>query len=99
MNAANFVLPKDRHAERAQFGHLYTDEAEDITTLAVLSATADMYITINTMGSGTKIYINKTGAKTGGKYIDGEYATIVRAGEYFGADTAVNVCPLGEIPA
>ena len=100
MEPGQMKLAQDKRGDKAQFAHLYTDEALNISTPVVLNATKDIYVSINTPNGGTYIYVNADGATTTqGKYVEGEFVTIVRAGEYLGADVAINVCPIGELPS
>ncbi len=98
MNPGKFVLPKDSTSERAQFAHLLTGESVNITTPTLLNADFDIYVSIIPTGGDAYISVTPTAAlSTVGKFINGEYSTIVRAGEYLGATASINVTPYGEL--
>jgi hypothetical protein len=99
MNPGKFVLAKDG-VKGAQFSHLFTDEAIQVSTPVQLSTEYDIYVSINTPNGGSYVSVTDTAAlSTVGKYIDGEYTTIIRKDEYIGATVEINVCPLGELPS
>ncbi len=98
MNAGKFVLPKDSTSERAQFAHLLTGESASITSPTLLNADYDIYVSIVPTSGDAYISVSATAAlDTPGKLIQGEYSTIVRAGEYLGASAEINVTPYGEL--
>ncbi len=96
MEPGKLVLAKDGTSERAQFSALGTDQSENITTPTQLNASYNVYVTVNPTAGDAYISIKSTAAlDTVGKFISGEYATIVPAGWYIGATSEINVTPLG----
>lgn len=100
MEPGSMKLAQDKRGDKAQFAHLYTDQAQAVSTPVILNATKDLYVSINTPNGPSYITVNDTGTpSTVGKYVEGEFVTIVRANEYLGATVEINVCPIGEVPA
>lgn len=100
MEPGKLVLAKGKTSERAQFSALRTSEAVNLTTPTLLNADLSVYVSLQPVAGEAYISIEPTAAlSTQGKYINGEYATIVPAGYYLGATAEINVCPLGYEPS
>ena len=102
MNPGKFKMAQSREGDGGQFASLFTEQSIDnvANTPVVLNADANLYISINTPNGPARIHITTDGVPTSvGKYVDGEYSTIVPAGMYFSSDVAVNITPHGYDPS
>jgi len=105
--AGNVKLAEDRYQNKMQFAHLKCDTAKTITTATQFDTTSDRHVVITPVSADAYVTIDNaettpTGSGTGnslGKLIKvgSSYTTIVRAGEYIGASSAVNCVALGEL--
>jgi hypothetical protein len=100
MEPGLFKLAGDNRSHPAQFAHVYTGQSANITTPTQLNATKDLYVRIAPTAGISYVSVEDTAVLSSvGMYLDAPEVIIVRAGEYLGATTEINVTPLGEIPA
>ena len=90
---------EDKYSNKLQFGHLNTAVTAEITTAQVWDANFDRHVVITPVAADARIEVRATAVTptTAGMLIKGSYTTIVRAGEYIGASSTVNVVELGEL--
>jgi hypothetical protein len=90
---------EDKYSNKLQFGHINTAVTAEITTAQVWDASFDRHIAITPVAADARIEIRATAITptTAGMLIKGTYTTIIRAGEFLGASSTVNVVELGEL--
>lgn len=93
-------LAEDQYQNKIQAGHVDTSSYQNVTTAVQWDTTQDRFVRIKPTSFDSWIKItaaSNTPAATEGMYIDDEYHTIIRAGEYIGASSEVNVVNMSEI--
>tara|TARA_R100000353_G_scaffold53179_2_gene42523 strand:+ start:6355 stop:6669 length:315 start_codon:yes stop_codon:yes gene_type:complete len=103
----NVKIAEDRYQNKLQFAHINCSTAKNLTTSEVWDATSDRHVVITPTSTDAYVTIassssTPTGTGTGnslGKFIPfgGSYTTIIRAGEFIGSSSSVNVVSLGEL--
>ena len=93
---------EDVYQNKLQFGHIRSEDYQNITTAVVFNANYDQHIEITPTTGDAWVGVEAatfTPATGEGKLIPfgSGYTMIIRAGEYIGSDTEINVVPLGEL--
>ena len=93
---------EDRYSNKLQFGHISTPDYQNVTSAVAFNADYDQHVQITPVAAASWIGIESatfTPATSEGMLIKNgaSYTTIIRKGEWIGASTEINVCPLGEL--